>query len=141
MSEEAAQKVAEAVRQVLRRYRYSGARDELSKYNENALHMELQAALDQFRYTRNNNVPLADFYFQLIPVSIPEDKLPTKEERVARVFMDLDPYPAAFACRLGLKFTEIQRTQNGGFAFPDMSNQEYTVLVTSENDKETIEPW
>jgi hypothetical protein len=106
--------------------------------------MELQAALDELRHTRNNNTPFVDFYYQLIPIVVPQDKLPSREERAARILMGLDPYPAAFACRLGLKFVRINGPgPTTGFGYSlgmDMSTSEYTVLVTSENDSETIAP-
>jgi len=141
VSEEAAREVAKAVRQVLCRYRQSGAREELSRYQENSLQMELQAKLDEFRYT---NAALADFYFALIPMPVPRENLPSPEERAARILMGLDPYPAAFACRLGLKFVQINGPgPTAGFGYSlgmDMSTSEYTVLVTSENDSETIAP-
>ena len=142
MSEAAAERVAEVVRGVLRRYRQTGA--SFPRYEEHSLQMELQAALDELRSTRNNDTPLTDFYYQLIPVPIPQGNLPSPEERAARILMGLDPYPAAFACRLGLKFTQINGPgPTAGFGYSlgmDVSTSEYTVLVTSENDRETIAP-
>ena len=141
MSEEATKEVAEAVRRVLSRHRQTGP--SFPRYEEHSLQMELQEVLDGFRHARNNNTPLVDFYYQLIPVVIPRKNLPSPEERAARILMGLAPDPAAFACRLGLKFVRINGpgpTASFGYSLGmDMSTSEYTVLVTSEAEKAAIE--
>ena len=143
MSEEAAEAVASMVRRILARCGASSVKQDHMTYQENRLTSELQHALDGIRSRWSRDMPLTDYYFALIPMVVPKNQLPSKEERAARILMGLAPEPAAFACRLGLKFAS--RSPGAGFvgAFGiDFSTQEYTLVVTAEDDdKAHVAQW
>ncbi len=142
MSEEAAEAVASMVRRILARCGASSVKRDVS-YQENALTSELQHALDGIQSRWSRDMPLTDYYFALVPMVVPKSQLPSKEERAARILMGLPPEPAAFACRLGLKFA----SRSPGAAFVgsfglDFSTHEYTLLVTAEDDdKAHVAQW
>lgn len=135
MSEEAAKEVASVVRQILARFGASSIRKNYVSYQENAITSEIQYALDGFRSRGSHIVPLADYAVQLVPVAMPKSQLPSKEERAARILMGLHPEPAAFACRLHLKFVSRSFSQGYGYSDPFyLATSEYTVMVTAEDD-------
>lgn len=146
MSEEAAEAVASMVRRILARCGASSVKQDHMTYQENRLTSELQHALDGIRSRWSRDMPLTDYSFALIPMVVPKNQLPSKEERAARILMGLHPEPAAFACRLGLKFTQINGPgPTAGFGYSlgmDMSTSEYTVVVTAEDDdKAHVAQW
>jgi hypothetical protein len=121
--QELLEEIGKAIRAVLVRYRLTDiAKRNHTRYLENVITADIQTELNKFCYQRS----IQNFQIELIPVAVPREAMPSQEERIARIFMDLNPYPSAYACRL-----LVSLPREAEF---------HSILVTSEAEKMTIQP-